>query len=274
MTSAREILKIEAAGNDFIFTTDAHPLSRSEIVRLCDTHFGVGADGIVVMQRRGPSASRWQFYNRDGSEAAMCGNAARAAAAWLLRNQGSFPHQLETAFGNVELRQHPRGYSATISYADRPLAPKVVVAKNLGGFLKPPVATLVDTGVPHAVVEQPTAVLQSLKSDQHALIRLVEEFRWITEAGEAGANVTFFSRLSEAAIEAVTFERGVEDFTLSCGTGVLAAATVAAPTPLKGKIDVEVRNPGATLVVSSAEFPHSLTLAGPARVVFAAQVFE
>ena len=254
----RTFTKVEAAGNDFLFSDYASGTLTSEEIRLiCDRNFGIGADGLVVMESLTSDSTRWHFYNRDGSIAAMCGNAARAAAAWLSAEGKTLPHRLQTGFGEVVLSRVGGDFEARVPYAGKALAETA-----LGG------ATLIDTGVPHAVIEWPLSVFE--RSQQ--MRERAAQFRWAPQAGAAGTNVTFFSR-REGGIDAITFERGVEDFTLSCGTGVLAAATVSSAALSRGwpSGGVIVRNPGAELKVVSNDFPNSLTLMGPARVVFQAE---
>ena len=276
-----EILKIEAAGNDFIFLAREHGVpTAGRIQALCDRHFGIGADGLVVMENIDATHSRWSFFNSDGSHAAMCGNAARAAAAWLKHEGKSFPHHLETDFGDVILNEHvvttPPGFTARVSYAKRELA----IAKIATDFSHDTTGTiaaaanLIDTGVPHAVIELRDSVLKFAQERKETLTSIASKLRWAKEAGTGGANVTFFSRTG-SSIESVTFERGVEDLTLSCGTGVLAAAVVSSGLDLQKRGEnlwplagFEVRAPGATLWVQSEDFPRSLTLVGPANIVF------
>lgn len=256
----KTVTKLVAAGNDFLFleSVDTASPDGSSIKKICDRHFGIGADGLVVMQNQTDASTTWRFFNSDGSKAAMCGNAARAAAAWLKLKGAKFPHQLQTDFGKVILNVlSADSFSAEVSYVDRPLK----LLKLQTG------AVLIDTGVPHVVVQVEEDILKM--SDKN----LASSHRWTKEAGPDGANVTFFRRISAHSIEAITFERGVEDFTLSCGTGVLAAAVVAsgvAPSepdrwPASG---LDVRNPGGQLKVFAPSFPSSLVLVGPAQAVF------
>lgn len=285
----KDILKIEAAGNDFIFFDASQGVPTPDRIQsLCDRHFGIGADGLVVMEAIDATHSQWQFFNNDGSHAAMCGNAARAAAAWVKHEGRSFPHHLETAFGDVILNEHvisqPHGFTARVPYEKTPLHLKHVAGDEKRASTGHVVATLVDTGVPHAVVELSGSVLQSVISKKEVLRSMAAQFRWAKEAGHGGTNVTFFSRIEKntgevPAIETVTFERGVEDLTLACGTGVLAAAVVASGLSPEAhaawpKDGFEVRTPGATLWVESKDFPASLTLVGPANIVFAAKLIS
>lgn len=253
----KEISKLVAAGNDFLFLESAAGISShlttEAIIKICDRHFGIGADGLVIMQPQSDTATKWYFYNNDGSKAAMCGNAARAAAAWLKIKGAKFPHQLQTEFGNVKLEVlSAELFSAEINYEQRPLKVRPISSG----------AVLVDTGVPHAVLEVHNDVLKM--TDRN----LAMPHRWPNEVGPGGANVTFFRRIKPDAIEAITFERGVEDFTLSCGTGVLAAAMISASSSGWPEGGLSVENPGGQLKVLAPHFPHSLVLVGPAQAVF------
>jgi len=253
----KEISKFVAAGNDFLFLESvagvSSQLTSDAIVKICDRHFGIGADGFVVMQPQSESATKWYFYNNDGSKAAMCGNAARAAAAWLKNMGANFPHQLQTEFGSVKLEVlSPVLFSAEIDYQQRPLKARPIASG----------AVLIDTGVPHSVLELNTDILKM--TDRN----LAMPHRWPQEAGPDGANVTFFRRLRPNAIEAITFERGVEDFTLSCGTGVLAAAMISTSSSGWPGDGISVENPGGQLKVLAPNFPNSLVLVGPAQAVF------
>lgn len=287
-----DILKIEAAGNDFIFfSIDQGVPTPGRIQALCNRHFGVGADGFVVMEMIDSHHSRWQFFNSDGSYAAMCGNAARAAAAWLKHAGQKFPHHLETGFGEVILGEHvltePHGFTARVPYEEKPLSLESIavdVSHDTSGLVMGP-AKLIDTGVPHAVIELREPVLGLATQHRDRLKTIAAKFRWPKEAGHGGSNVTFFSRIAKnagdtPAIESVTFERGVEDLTLACGTGVLAAAVVASGLSLETASSTwpatgyEVRTPGATLWVESKDFPLSLTLVGPANIVFSAKLIS
>ncbi len=279
-----EILKIEAAGNDFIFFAREHGVpTTGRIQALCDRHFGIGADGLVVMETISATHSRWQFFNSDGSHAAMCGNAARAAAAWLKHEGKNFPHHLETGFGEVVLGEHvvtdPPGFTARVPYGRKPLA-IVPIAVDLTHDTTGTVvggAKLIDTGVPHAVVELSDSVLKLALERKEILTSLAAKLRWPKEAGSGGSNITFFSRIG-TSIESVTFERGVEDLTLACGTGVLAAAVIASGVSTESgawpRQGFEVRTPGATLWVQSDDFPRSLTLVGPANIVFSLKLIS
>lgn len=285
-----DVLKIEAAGNDFIFLDGAVELpSKARIQALCDRHFGIGADGLAIMFRVDAKKSRWAFFNNDGSPAAMCGNAARAAAAWALRQNLEFPHTLETEFGPVILNPAPlmssslkNQFSARVPYETKPLVSKPV-STNFKAIELPSRPVLIDTGVPHVVVEMKTSVLDQARAMESqsaagvlSLREIASHFRWVSEAGTMGANVTFFSRLGAQSVQSVTFERGVEGLTLACGTGVLAAAVIASGVldrkSVRPPSAYRVETLGAWLEVDLMDFPKSLALVGPANIAFSAQL--
>ncbi len=265
--------KVVAAGNDFIFVLAGRdvPLGwrpASQTVReICDRHFGVGADGLVVMTKLFEKKYEWAFFNNDGSNAAMCGNAARAAMCYLALEETQ-PVELATDFGLVRLETlGGHDFRIAIDYSSKKLELRRVhsVGSQNTDLMQP---VLVDTGVPHVVLESSQDVLSL--TDR----ALAAPFRWAEEAGPAGANVTFFKRRDVNSIDAITFERGVENYTLSCGTGVLAAALVAsrALESHTWKDEIQVRNPGGNLRVHSSRFPEELLLAGPARRVFGTEI--
>lgn len=264
------LVKIQGAGNDFLFidlrTTSLQnftTLSRTELVRrIADREFGIGADGVVFVENGGSEVTfSWDFYNKDGSTAEMCGNAARCMGRWGQLFAGKSQFNFRTIAGDVEVR----GVDDFAIEASLPFVK--IEMKNLnytvGGETRK--ALFVNTGVPHLVVEV-AKLEQAYKMLDH-----VQALRFHPEVGLRGSNVTFVERVSEKKFKTVTFERGVEGFTLACGTGVLAAAAEG----IQGETDitVEVEAPGGTLQVI---FPKKggAVLTGPAKLVFEAKVNE
>lgn len=259
------VVKMVATGNDFLFV-DVRAgmpaafldLDRSQIVRfLCDRHFGLGSDGFVFVETGAqPSRLRWDFYNSDGSHAEMCGNASRCFGRWASLEAGLREAELETVSGLVrtEVLEGDTVVSH-LDYVDVKFAP---MAFALRGSQKH--AVLVNTGVPHAVIEIKDI---GAVTEETEAVRLL---RFHPGAGERGANVTFLQRLSEDSFATVTFERGVEGFTLSCGTGVLAAAAVGLRFSEKKK--ALLRTPGGELGVEFGPHWRGARLQGAARRVF------
>lgn len=259
------IVKATATGNDFLIldATDTPWRERNAraqwVVRWCDRHEGLGADGAVFLE---PSNTAdmdfsWDFFNSDGSPAEMCGNAARAVAAYWYSKVARRDFRFLTPAGPVgarvisaqaiEVTLSPVGYEAWDLEVPPPSGGRTEIRYQF-----------VHTGVPHAVV----AV--SDLSDRDQLRKLALPIKAAPRFRDTGTNVTFVRPLGPGTVESVTFERGVEDFTRSCGTGAVAAAHVVSRGQANPP-DVEVRVPGGRLRVLWKD--GKPTLIGPARLV-------
>jgi len=197
---------------------------------VCSSSGGMGADGFVVLVKSFPRGVEWDFYNSDGSRAQMCGNAARCAGAYLKRR-----FQLLTGAGVVLV--NPLGknlFQVTM--------PQIVDhgAKSLR-LKSGEVVTFqrVNTGVPHVVIERVGFSPQSLR-DLALEIQNHDDFK------PEGTNVTFYEPRGPSKVRTATFERGVRNFTMACGTGAVAAAFVFAKGSAK---PVSVTVPGGQLKV-------------------------
>jgi diaminopimelate epimerase len=256
--------KMNGAGNDFVLIDNRVgdlQLAPDQIVKICDRHRGVGADGVLVLERAANGADfRMRYYNADGGEAEMCGNGARCFARYASRVAGPKEElSFETPAGMIgatlqgELvrleMSEPKDLrlGITIPLPDRQVA-----------------AHFVNSGVPHVVV--PVDDLESV--DVRALglaIRRHDLF------APKGANANFLKECGERQIAIRTYERGVEDETLACGTGVVASALIfAALKNVSGPIGVLVRG-GNELLVGfdrSGDQFKNVTLTGPADFVF------
>jgi diaminopimelate epimerase len=246
--------KLSGAGNDFVLLAGL-PKGKSGAAlarRLCDRRLGIGADGLLAVSKRGARA-RLDYWNADGS-AAFCGNGSRAGALWLAENgwvEGrSFT--LDTNRGPLAVRLTAKG-RAEVSMP----APSALSERRAAGVK----AWFLDTGVPHAVV----FVSDVEKTDVRGLGRTL---RFHKAFGKAGANVDFVQKKGGLLLLR-TYERGVEDETLACGTGVVAAAFAARALGMTGSpARVKVRG-GDVLTVS---FDDGARLEGPAETVFMGEV--
>lgn len=240
------LAKVEATGNDFLlFDMKANTaMSRQDLKRLapiaCDRHFGLGADGLIGLEELAVGVWKWTFFNSDGSSAEMCGNASRGVGRYLTTTYELDRLTLETEVGSVEISKDGKLIRSLVGKLKK--APKAHTKKNVW---------LVNSGVPHAVV-----LCEGLEII-HKSEKLISTLR---RHGEAGHNVTFVTRLGKT----VTFERGVEDFTLSCGTGMIASAAVLRLHKPKekrftlitagGKAFVEFEDDGRIALVGPAHF--------------------
>ena len=214
--------KIEATGNDFIMITvpQAEPLlQRSEwIARLCDRHLGVGADGVIYLRRVGQEL-HMNYYNSDGNEASMCGNGLRAATILAVQEgmaepkQSFFIHAPDGRHEVVALDHQTARVELLINNEGKKGIPKIAY---LPDHFK--VLGYINTGVPHLVIQVNRELTDLQVSEWGRRLRFDPLF------APEGVNVNFLRRVSGNEIEVRTYERGVEEETLSCGTGVTACA--------------------------------------------------
>ena len=256
--------KMDGAGNDFILIDNRAgdvDLNRSQIARLCDRHRGIGADGILLLENPSDHADfRMRYFNADGGEAEMCGNGARCFARFADRAAGPLQSlSFETPAGVIGAQLV--GELVTLQMSQ---------PKDMRLGLELPLAgekirsSYVDSGVPHVVV--PVA-----RIDDVDVRSLGAALRHHPMFAPRGANANFSEQRGPRHIAIRTYERGVEDETLACGTGVVASAILfAANADIAGPIDVLVRG-GDTLQVDfkrNGDQISNVTLTGPADFVF------
>ncbi|MFA6029878.1 MAG: diaminopimelate epimerase [Elusimicrobiota bacterium] len=252
--------KLAGAGNDFILLEASRLGGRSRPAlarRLCERRRSIGADGLLVVSRR---PAGFDHYNADGSRA-FCGNGARCAAVWM-RTAGWIGRRarLGSPAGTVEAELlGPRRARVRMPAARRL---RSLEFRVLGRTLR---AVLYDTGVPHAVVR----VRGLSRWPVYEIGRLL---RGHPAFGRGGANVDFIETRG-GTVFVRTYERGVEDETLACGTGAVAAALEAREPGRRSPVRVAM--PGGRLSVAFAgPGPRweDVRLEGPAEIVFKGEV--
>ena len=258
--------KLEGAGNDFLGLdgrAGGFKLKRQQIADLCDRRRGVGADGVLVVEKpkvRGADF-RMRYYNSDGGEAEMCGNGARCFALLARAVSGRKGNvlRIQTQAGLVTLQI--RGQEVQVSMTEPTklrLGRKLVVAgrKLAVDFL--------NTGVPHAVL-----FVRSVRSIDVA--KQGRAIRYHSAFAPSGTNVNFVEIGRGNRIHVRTYERGVEGETLACGTGVVASSILSnLRRGLRSPILVTTRGGdhlrvGFSMVNGQAR---EVTLQGPARIVY------
>jgi diaminopimelate epimerase len=256
--------KMDGAGNDFILIDnragDIH-LNRSQIARLCDRHRGIGADGVLLLENPSDHADfRMRYFNADGGEAEMCGNGARCFARFASKVTGARDTiSFETPAGVIS--SELSGDLVTLQMTE-PTDLRLDIPLQIGPGKK--TAHFINSGVPHVVL--PVARIDDIDVPREgSAIRHHEMF------SPKGANVNFIEKRGIDKIAIRTYERGVEDETLACGTGVVASALVFAATEnVKSPICVLVQG-GDELRVgfekNDKQF-RKVTLTGPAEFVF------
>ncbi len=211
-------IKMVGAGNDFI-VIDPHPsLDYAKFTQaVCSRHTGVGADGVLVLEKSKTSDYRMRIINADGSEAEMCGNGARCMAVHIASHlkPGKPKFGMETLAG--EILAETEGDVARVRLSDpKDYRPEMNI--TVGG--KKLQVHYIDTGVPHTIV-----FVDGLQEvDVNSLGPLI---RHHPRFGPRGTNVNFIERAREGMVAVRTYERGVEAETLACGTGAVASALVA-----------------------------------------------
>jgi diaminopimelate epimerase len=213
--------KMSAAGNDFIiFDNRTHIISANKAKeftqKTCRRKLSVGADGLILIEDSTEADFKWRFFNADGSEAEMCGNGGRCVAR-LAFLKGIAPQQLtfETLAGIIKAEvfgervklQLPLPYNLNCDLA------LVVDGQNLP-------ANHITVGVPHAVI-----FVDELK--EYPVVELGRKIRHSDYFQPAGTNVNFVHLSNDSSITIRTYERGVEDETLACGTGAVASALIS-----------------------------------------------
>ncbi len=198
-----QVTKYDASGNDFIIFHDTKKKKRNELAKiLCHRQKGVGADGMVVLVPHPKYDFEWEFYNSDGSEATMCGNATRAVSHYAIEHGISINGECEFLTGAGVIKTTVNGdYVVT-----QMLEPKIL-QKDIEEFGKN--WWLIDTGVPHLVTQ--------VKNIENFNLDEARELRY---KYDANVNIYF---LDEESLKVRTYERGVEDETLACGTGITAS---------------------------------------------------
>ena len=252
--------KYEGAGNDFILIDNRGQLFRPDpqtVARLCDRHFGIGADGVMTLTRSDAGTCIMRYFNADGSEGEMCGNGARCFALFV-RHLGlcgetcrfeatDCPHEAQL--------QRVDGPAGEIELGMIPVSEIRAVGRGWS----------LNTGVPH-YVEFVDAV------DTVDVCGRGRGIRSDAEHFPQGTNVDFVEVSGSGKLRLRTYERGVEDETLACGTGAAAAALAAhfVLQPDVHAFDIEVR--GGRLSVrfhcDGTRRYRDIRLTGPARRVF------
>jgi len=261
--------KMNGAGNDFVVVDNRdgrHALSQAQIARLCDRHRGVGADGLLAVEPAENDADyRMRYYNADGGEAEMCGNGARCFGRFANFLNGFTLDKVnfETPAGTIGATFH--GENVQIKMSEPHGLQQDLTLDAAGTELT---VHFLNTGVPHAVVFVGDIAEVPVR-EWGAALRYHEAF------APKGTNANFVHRIGTSHIAIRTYERGVEDETLACGTGTVACAILhhlrtGHPAP----ISVDVKS-GDTLEINftpDGDTFKDVTLTGPAEIVFSGTV--
>lgn len=252
--------KYQGTGNDFIMVDNRllfFPKNNTKLIeQLCHRRFGIGADGLILLENDTMADFKMVYYNADGHESSMCGNGGRCLTAFakalaLIQNT--------TSFNAVDGLHHAHIDSAGMVSLQMIAVDSVIIQSDY---------VFLNTGSPHHIVEVDQLDTIDVKS-QGAAIRYSDLY------GAAGSNVNFVQSLGENHFRLRTYERGVEDETLSCGTGATAVAIAmhALRKTTKNTITLDVEG-GKLAVAFDFVNGHyqNIQLIGPATFVFSGEI--
>ena len=252
--------KYQGTGNDFVMIDNRYqffPKENTQLIeKLCDRRFGVGADGLILLENHADFDFKMVYYNSDGNESSMCGNGGRCLVA--------FAKQMGVVKNKAEFEAVDGYHFATID-AEGIVALQM---KDVDAIKNESNYTFLNTGSPHHV---------QLVNDLKNLDVKVEgaKIRYSDLYGNAGSNVNFVHQLTNDIFAVRTYERGVEDETLSCGTGVTAVAIAMHQTGKTNNNIIDLNVEGGKLKVQFDEDNGNYTnvfLIGPATFVFEGKI--
>ena len=263
--------KMSGSGNDFIIVDNREKVVKDNdlpgfINRICRRKMSVGADGFILIESSDKADFKWRFFNSDGSKAEMCGNGARCAARFAYVNgitgkNLSFETEAGVVSGQI------KDDRAKVKMPD-PV--ELRLDYNIELKSGPVTVSSVNTGVPHVVVMNETI-------EDINVFDLGREIRFHEAFAPAGTNVNFVCQQKQGHLAIRTYERGVENETLACGTGSIAAALI---TSCKAKWQSPINlltSSGESLSIyftKDGSIFNDIYLEGDARIIYSAQLGE
>jgi len=246
--------KYQGTGNDFVLIDNRQEIfdknNTKLVAQLCDRRFGIGADGFILLENSTIGDFKMVYYNADGNESSMCGNGGRCIVAFA-NYLGVIKEQ--TTFNAIDGL-----HEAVISDGIVSLQMKNVAAiEAINNYV------FLDTGSPHHVQFENDLAHLNVK-EKGAAIRY-------GKYGKSGSNINFVAKESNDIFSVRTYERGVEDETFSCGTGVTAVAIAMHHLKESDSKEITLKTQGGTLWVSFEKLNESyqnIYLKGPAKQVF------
>jgi len=255
--------KYQGTGNDFVIIDNRNGHFDSKNVKLvnflCDRRFGIGADGLMLLESNADANIDFtmRYYNSDGNEASMCGNGGRCIAAFAV-HQDAVVNKDKFYFDAVD-GLHEASYNNGIVSLKMTNVDHITEAEN---------HYFLDTGSPHYISHQK-------KVDETDIVNFGREIRYSEAFKPGGTNVNIVQEVAADHIKVRTYERGVEDETLSCGTGVVASAIA---TYMKNKecmdfnIDVKGGRLNVSFTTENDKNFSEIWLTGAATFVFKGEI--
>jgi len=249
--------KYQGTGNDFVIIDNRSlffPKDNNEAIKnICDRHFGIGADGLILLENDAVADFKMVYFNSDGSESTMCGNGGRCIVAFA-----NFLGLIagKTTFNAIDGNHFAEITNDIVSLQMIDIS-EVNVSKN---------HTFLNTGSPHHV-----QVVDNLED----FLVVIAGRKLRNAYGDEGSNINFVEKIDDQNFSVRTYERGVEDETLACGTGVTAVAIAMHKTKKTFEKNINLKVVGGKLQVSFDEengVYANVFLKGPAEFVFKGEI--
>lgn len=263
--------KMSGSGNDFILIDHREPFLKEDglkdfIQKVCQRRISVGADGLILIEPSKKADFKWRFFNADGSEPEMCGNGGRCAARFAyLRGIAGPSLKFETLAGILSAEVDGKRVKLELT---KPFGLKLDETLLMEG--KKEVFSFINAGVPHAVFFREDL-------EKIDVVEIGRAIRLHSHFAPAGANANFVRVEKGGSLSIRTYERGVEDETLACGTGVVASALLAAFKGLvKSPVSVKTRG-GEVLVVHfeiGGKEVKRVFFEGDVHIIYEAEMWE
>ena len=255
-----EFYKYQGTGNDFVMIdnrSNFFPKDNVQLVaRLCDRRFGIGADGLILLENDTDTDFKMVYYNSDGNQSSMCGNGGRCLVA--------FAKDLSVIKDSCTFIATDGLHHASVAN-DGIVSLQMIDVTNIK---KESDYTFMNTGSPHHVQMVEDLETYNVKENGAAL-------RYGSLYGKVGSNINFVKKINEDTFSLRTYERGVEDETLACGTGATAVAIAMNATGQTKASSIKLNVEGGKLAVSFDKMGDLFTnvlLIGPAEFVFKGQI--
>ncbi|MEA3445888.1 MAG: diaminopimelate epimerase [Bacteroidota bacterium] len=263
-----DFFKYQGTGNDFIIIDNRgleYNLSKKQVAYLCNRRFGIGADGLMLLENHDNLDFEMRYFNADGAEASLCGNGGRCMVAFA-KMQGLFTNSTKfmAVDGVHEASINKKGI------VDLKMLDVTTIRKTLNGYY-------LNTGSPHYVTFVDNADILDVFVEGRNI-------RYHKEFSPDGCNVNFVDEIETGIIKVYTYERGVENETLSCGTGVVAAAisSYIKNRPSTDNFSVQTKGGNLSVKFSCTETKKAsqnknllftnIWLSGPAEFVFSGYI--
>ncbi len=267
-----QFVKMSGSGNDFIVIDNRQNVLKkvtdltSFITGVSRRRMSVGSDGLILVENSANADFKWHFYNSDGSRADMCGNGARCVSRFAFV-EGIAGHKMTFESDAGIVSAVVTDDKVKIGLPDPSQLQMDQTIKTTQGEIS---FCSINTGVPHAVISV-------VEPDRIDVLKLGKEIRNHPHFAPAGTNVNFISPMADTRIALRTYERGVEDETLACGTGAVASALIMAKKSDMASPVTVVPMSGYDLTIYFKDndgFFSQVVLEGDARIIYKGELWE